>query len=218
MTFGIIIRLQKDGMEIQISFDITDLEKALLTAKAVEKYADSLAIGSPLLYRYGVRAIEAFRETFPEKILLADAKIIEHGKQAAGLLTQAGARWVTVMAGANKNVIHAVCTTAHENGNFVMLDLLDACSLGQSALEAKSMGIDALLLSRPQAQDALKFIDTWDMVRGNSALPIYISGRITKDIADKIKALNPDGIVLDKAIVEAENPEEEAQFFKEMLT
>ena len=206
-------------MKLQISFDLTDLDKAIEIAKQVEPYADSFEIGSLLLFKYWLASLEKIRETFQEKSLLADAKIVDRGKQTVKLLSDAGANWITVMAGTSKNVIHSSCTTAHELGQHVMLDLLDACSQGQSALEAKSMGVDALLVHRSyEEEDTLKFLDEWDMVRGNSNLPIYVSGRMSRDIVDKIKSVNPDGIIISRAITDAENPLEEAKFFKEALS
>jgi 3-hexulose-6-phosphate synthase len=206
-------------MKLQISFDIPDLEKVIAIAKEVEPSADSFEIGSLLLFKYGLAALEKFRKTFPEKVLLADAKIVDRGKPTVTLLASTGIDWITVMAGTNKNVIHSACTTAHELGKLVMLDLLDAASQGQSALEAKSMGVDALLVHRSHdEEDSLKFLDTWDMVRGNSNLPIYVSGKITRDIIDKIKAIKPDGLIIGKAITQADDPAAEAQFFKEALS
>lgn len=206
-------------MKLQISFDLTDLEKAISTAKLVEPYADSFEIGSLLLFKYGLTALEKFRQTFPDKILLADTKIVDRGQQTVTLLAGTGINWITVMAGTSKNVIHSACTTAHDLGKHIMLDLLDAASQGQSALEAKSMGVDALLVHRSyDEEDSLKFLDTWDMVRGNSNLPIYIAGRMSRDIIDKIKSIKPDGVIISKAITDADNPQEEAKFFKEALS
>jgi 3-hexulose-6-phosphate synthase len=201
-------------MKLQIAFDFTDLEKAVDVAKKVADYATILEIGSLLLYKYGVKAVEQFRQTFPDKTLLADAKIVDRGKQAIQLLTLAGADWITVMAGAGKNVIHSAATTAHDLNKHIMLDLLDACSLGQSALEAKTLGVDALLFHKPyEEEDSLMLLDQWQMVRGNTNLPIFISGKITVDLIEKIKAINPDGLVIGKPVLDATNPEEQIKIF-----
>ncbi|OQA33447.1 MAG: 3-hexulose-6-phosphate synthase [Candidatus Dependentiae bacterium ADurb.Bin331] len=173
-----------------------------------------------MLLKHGVKAVEKFRETLPDKTLLADAKIVDRGKNTVTMLVQAGADWVTVMAGTGKEVIHSVATTAHELHKSVMLDLLDACSLGQSALDAKSLGVNALLFHKPyeQKEDPLAFADKWEMVRGNTNLPIFISGKITRESVEKIQILNPDGLVIGKAIIEAPNPAEEAKFFFESFS
>lgn len=101
-------------MKLQIAFDLTDLEKALHSAAQVQEHADILEIGSLLIYRYGVHAIKRFREEFPDKSLLADLKIADRSNEAVLLCIEAGADWVTVMAGTGRNVIHTACTTAHE--------------------------------------------------------------------------------------------------------
>ncbi|MGE0206571.1 MAG: orotidine 5'-phosphate decarboxylase / HUMPS family protein [Candidatus Babeliales bacterium] len=206
-------------MKVQISFDLIDLDKSLEIAKKVEPYIDTFEISSLLLFKYGLSAIEKFKETFPKKTILADAKIVDCGKQTVTMLVQAGAQWITVMAGTNTSVIHSACTTAENLGAKIMLDLLDAASPGQSALEAKSMGVSALLVHRSyEDEDPLKFIDAWDMVRGNSNLPIYVSGKIERSIVDKINSIKPDGIVISKAITHADDPAKEAQFFKEAFS
>lgn len=204
-------------MKLQIAFDLTDLEKAVAIAVNVAPYASILEVGSLLIFQHGVKAIEKFRETFPDKVILADVKIVDRGKQVVTAIAQAGADWVTVMAGTNKDVIHSVCTTAHDLNKNVMLDLLDACSLGQSALEAKSLGVDALLFHKPYEDDSLLFLDKWEMIKGNTTLPIFIAGKINRQIADKIKSINPDGLVIGKAITESSNPAEEAKFFYDMF-
>lgn len=203
-------------MKLQISFDMPDLDKALEIGHKVAPYATILEVGSLLLYKHGVAAIDQFRKTFPDKMVLADAKIVDRGKEAATVLAHAGADWITVMAGTTNEVIHAVCTTAHSLGKKIMIDLLDSHSLGQSALEAKSLGADALLFHKPyEKQESFLFLDKWDMIKGNTNLPVFISGKITRDIIDRIIDIKPDGMIIGRSIVDAANPEEEARFFQE---
>lgn len=204
-------------MKLQISFDLTDLQKALDIASQVAPYASVLEIGSLLLYKYGTQSIEAFRTQFPNAVILVDAKISDRAKEAVTTLSQAGADWVTVMAGTTTNVVHSACTTAHELNKKIMLDLLDASSLGQSALEAKGLGVDALLFHTPHDEEAsLLFLDKWDIVQGNTTLPIFISGKISRTIIDKILSIKPNGIVIGKSIIEAANPAEEAEFYQKI--
>jgi len=204
-------------MKLQISFDLTDLQKALDIAKLVAPYASILEVGSLLLYKYGTQSIEAFRTEFPDSVILVDAKISDRAKEAVTTLAQAGADWITVMAGTTPHVVHSACTTAHDLNKKIMLDLLDASSLGQSALEAKSLGVDALLFHTPHDEEAsLIFLDKWDIVRGNTTLPIYISGKISRSIIHRILSIKPDGIVIGKSVIDSENPAEEAEFYQKI--
>jgi 3-keto-L-gulonate-6-phosphate decarboxylase len=62
----------------------------------------------------------------------------------------------------------------------------------------------------------MAFIEKWEMVRGNTNLPIFVSAKITRSSIEPIMAINPDGIIIGSAIVDAKNPAEEAQFFYEL--
>jgi 3-keto-L-gulonate-6-phosphate decarboxylase len=202
------------NMKLQVSFDMTDLDKALEIASQIAPYTNIFEVGSLLLYKYGTKSIEQFRSRFSDKLIFADAKLIDRGKDTVNLLANAGADWITVMAGTSNHVIHSACTAAHTMNRKIMLDLLDASSLGQSALEAKSLGADALLFHESyDEQESLVFLEKWNLVRGNTNLPIFISGKITRSVIDQILTLKPDGIIIGKPITDAENPAEEAQFY-----
>lgn len=206
-------------MKLQISFDIIDLDKAIEIASDVAQYADIIEIGTILIYHHGTAAIERFREAFPEKTILADTKIVDRGKEVTELFAQAGANWITVMAGTSPNVIHATTTAAHNENVKVMLDLVDSSSIGQSALEAKNLGVDALLFHQPYSeQDSLMFLDKWDMIKGNTTLPIFISAKINRDNVDKIVAIKPDAIIVGLSITSADNSAAEAQYFADLVS
>ena len=94
-----------------------------------------------------------------------------------------------------------------------MLDLLDSSSVGQSALEAQSLGVDAILFHKPADDEGqFTFADIWEMVRGNTKLPL-VAGEITRNSIKDIVAISPHGIVLSKTITAADNPRDEAEFY-----
>ncbi len=205
-------------MKLQIAFDITDLNEALQIADATQEYADVFEVGTLLIYKYGVEAVKQFKEKFPNKIILVDAKIIDQSKDAITLLAQAGADWITLLAGTRRDIIHNACSVAHEYGKKVMLDLVDASSLGQSALEAKSLGVDALLFHKPQTEDAdMIFLEKWDMVKGNTQVPIFITANITRENIAEILSVGASGVVIGKSITGSDNPLEEAAYFSSLL-
>lgn len=206
-------------MKLQIAFDIADLDTAIDLAKMVAEHSDILEIGTLLIYKNGVKAIERFKEEFPQKTLLADTKIIDRGKEAVATMASAGADWITVMAGTGKEVIHSASTMAHQCNIKVMLDLVDASSLGQSALDAKNLGADALLFHQAyDEKDALILLDKWEMVRGNTTLPIFVSAKINRTTIFNILNIKPDGIILGKSIVDADNPAQEAEYFYKLCS
>lgn len=205
-------------MKLQISFDTVDLYKTIEIAKSVSDYTDILEVGIVLIHTYGKKALEEFRAAFPEKTILVDTKIVDRGKQIVQELAPLGVDWITVMAGTRKSVIHATCLEAEKQGIKVMLDLLDSASLGQSALDAKNFGADALVFHQPHdEEESLLFLDKWDMIKGNTSLPIFVSGKIKRDTIAEIMKVNPDGVIIGKSITEADNPAEEAHYFYDLI-
>lgn len=205
-------------MKLQVAFDLTDLDKSLEVTAKIENFVDIIEVGSLLIYKYGDVAVRQFKEKFPQKTILADAKIVDRAKESISLFASAGADWITVMAGTSKNVIHTASTTAHELGKKVMLDLLDASSLGQAALEAQSLGVDALLFHKPADEDEhMLFLDRWDMVKGNTQLPVFIATQVSRENVSEVLAIAPAGIVIGKAIISSEDPQSEAEYFSSLM-
>lgn len=205
-------------MKLQISFDLIDLDKAITIGSEVAQYADIIEVGTILIYHYGITAIKKFKDAFPDKIILADTKIVDRGKEVAELFANAGADWVTVMAGTSPHVIHATTTAAHNENMKVMLDLIDSNSVGQSALEAKNLGADALLFHQPYSEkESLVFLDKWDLIKGNTQLPVFVSAKINRENVDKIVAIRPDVIIVGISITDAENSALEAHYFAELI-
>jgi 3-hexulose-6-phosphate synthase len=205
-------------MKLQIAFDQTDLEQALACADQVQQYTDIFEVGSLLIYKYGEHAVVAFKERFPERIILADVKLVERAKETIALFADAGADWITVMAGTNRNIIYTATQQAHELGKRVMLDLFDASSLGQSALDAKNLGADALLFHQPFKENAqLPLAEQWDMVKGNTAVPVFVAFHGPQElIVKELQTVKPAGIVLGSMVTQAENPQQMAAYFYEL--
>ena len=90
-------------MKLQISYELTDLVKALELAKKTHMFADILEVGTLLIYKEGIKAVETFRQEFPGKEIIADAKISDRSTDAITLFANAGANIISVLAGtANK--------------------------------------------------------------------------------------------------------------------
>jgi 3-hexulose-6-phosphate synthase len=205
-------------MKLQISFDLIDLDKAIAIGSEVAQYADIIEVGTILIYHHGSVAVRRFKDAFPDKTILADTKIVDRGKEVAELFAEAGADWITVMAGTSHHVIHATTTAAHNANMKVMLDLIDSNTVGQSALEAKTLGADALLFHQPYSDtESLVFLDKWDMIKGNTSLPIFVSAKIDRDNVDKVIALRPDVIIVGLSITDAEHSAQEAQYFADLI-
>lgn len=206
-------------MKLQISFDLTDLDKALEIAEQVVNQCDILEISTLLLYKYGLEAVTQFRAKFPQKKLLVDTKLVDCSKSLIPLLAQAGANWITVLAGSSKEAIHTLCKEASKYNIKVLLDLVDASYTAQAAMEAKNLGAHALLFHQSYSQESsLTFIDSWEMVKGNASLPIFMSAEITRENFEGMVSLKPYAMIIGKSIIESANPAQEAHYYYNVLS
>ena len=205
-------------MKLLVAFNSLDLETTLTVARSLEKHIDMFTVGPLLLHKYGVRAVEQFREALPHTPLIVEAQVLEHPQETIELFSEAGADWITVMAGAGQNIITTACNIARNKGTKIILDLADASSVGQSALDAQRFGVDALTFHRPSLDDSrVTFIDRWYMVKGNTELPLYISAHVSRQNVGEILGLEPAGIIIGSPIVNNEHPVEEVLYFSELL-
>lgn len=202
-------------MKLQIAFDVLDLDKCLDIARNVENYADSFEIRSSLLLKYGLQSIEQFKAAFPDKELFVETQIVSHAHDIVPMCLKAGADCISVMAGTSQQIIHGVSTLANQKKKSVTLDLLDANSIGQAAMDAKKLGVDAILYHNiyDNQDEALFAMEEWDELRGNTDLPIYITSNIDRNNIQFIISLEPDVIVIGKTITQSANPIEEAEFY-----
>lgn len=204
-------------MKLFISFNLLDLDKALIIAHEVRDYCDAFEIGPVLLVQYGASALQRFRNEFPQKTIMADTNIAEFEKEYVEIATKSGADWVTVLAGSSNNTIHNTCSAAHSAGKKVMLDLIDTLSAGQSAVDAKAFGLDALIMHNTETNNPFTLIDRWDLVRGNTTLPIFICNYVDRNNIGELIKLDPAGIIIGRAITHSANPREEANHFYNII-
>ena len=204
-------------MKLQISYDFTNLSQALEIAKTTAPFADIVEIGTPLILAEGFNAIVEFKKAFPDKQILADAKIVDRVSDVIPPIAKAGASHITFLYGTSNKVIQKATSIAHKNKTKIVLDLIDPETMGQAARDAQAMNVDLILFHYPhEINDTYDLEADWEMVRGNTDLPIFIASRSAKDINDIIK-LKPQGIVVGKEITQASNPEEKAKYYSELL-
>ncbi|MBN2267567.1 MAG: orotidine 5'-phosphate decarboxylase [Candidatus Babeliaceae bacterium] len=205
-------------MKLFFSFNHNTIEEALKVAQQTEQWCDAFRIGPVLIFHYGIEIIAEFRKQFPQKMIIAESRIIDHEEEIVSLAARAGSDWISVLADAPQSIIRAACVTAHAARTKVIINLPGANSFGQLVLEAASMGADALVFNFvPNCESSDTFFDRWEMVRGNTKLPVYIATAINRDNIQTLLKLEPSGIIVGGAVTEAKNPEQEAQFFHKLV-
>lgn len=206
-------------MKLQISYNFTDLDQALDIARKTVDYADILEVGSLLIYKEGINAIRQFKTNFPQKPIFANVKISENIQSALTLLAQAGANIISILAGIPHNTIKKAADEAKKLDLTLVLDVIDIPDASQISLDAKQLGIDIILVHQPSIEtDPVEFASQIQSIQANTKIPLFITGRIDRSNIQQIINLRPQGIAIGSAIIKADNPHQEAQYFKSLLT
>lgn len=67
-------------MILQVALDLTDIETAISIAeKAARGGAHWLEVGTPLIKKEGMRAVELLKRRFPDRKIVADLKTMDTG-------------------------------------------------------------------------------------------------------------------------------------------
>ena len=129
-------------MKLQVALDTLSLKKALEMLEQLRGIADIAEVGTPMLLRYGRKAVRQFKKACPEMIVLADGKIMDGGEFEADLLFEAGAEIVTVLGAASDSTVRGVIKSAGRHNGKVMADLIEVKDFEKRAKELVSLGVD----------------------------------------------------------------------------
>src|ERR1700730_12467004 len=109
---------------LQLALDFTDLEQALKIAAVAYPYFDLLEIGTPLIIEEGLGALEKLKILYPDKLFLADLKIMDAGHLEAKSGFRRGANVVTVLGLADDSTNQGAIAAAQEYDGYLMADLI----------------------------------------------------------------------------------------------
>src|ERR1022692_567801 len=201
---------------LQVALDVTDLDRALYVASQVIDIADRIEVGTPLLRKHGVFAIQAIRAKFHETILVADCKIMDFGESETKLAIDAGADGVIVQAVAPTETIEAVCRTAQRLGAFAMVDCIGITNMTSLARKLNGLPLSHLIIHKSKDEQTsmgpIRARETLDLAVGNYLAPLAIAGGITAANVSELVALPQiDTLIVGEAIVSSATPQDVAR-------
>ena len=127
--------------QLQIAVDCTSLKEALALADCIYPHYDILEIGTPLLLEEGLGALEAIKERYPDRLYLADVKIMDAGRLEADSAFRRGADIVTALALADDRTIAGALEAADRWGGRVMIDAINCPDPVARAVALEGLGV-----------------------------------------------------------------------------
>ena len=196
--------------KLQIALDNLSFPDAIKALRDVGREVDIIEVGSVLLCAEGKKAVEYIKTMYPDKIVLADAKIADAGNIISSMLFDAGADWTTVICCAELPTIAGALEVAKARGREVQIELTGYWTF-ELAEGWKKVGITQVVYHR--ARDAEAAGTAWrpediDRVRKlcEMGFQVTVTGGITTEYIRLFKDLPVYVFVAGRAIREAKDP------------
>ena len=206
-------------VKLQLALD-GELAAALDLLAETSAHIDIAEVGTPLIYREGMRAVRQIRALHPGLTLLADLKIMDAGDQEAAIAFVAGADIVTVLGLANDATIAGAAQAARNHGKRVMADMMQVAAPLARGRQLLALGCDMLCLHRAHDLQASQAAPFALLAQLRSRLPeaqLAIAGGLTLEALPHILPCQPRIIIVGGAITKSRQPAAMARQFAERI-
>ncbi|MBA3868026.1 MAG: orotidine 5'-phosphate decarboxylase [Anaerolineae bacterium] len=203
---------------LQLALDGT-LEQAVAVLGLVAPLVDIVELGTPLLYREGIRVATHIHHLFPEVTLLADMKILDAGEEEASIAFDAGCQYVTVLGVSPDKTIQGVVAAANRYGSEVMVDMMQVSDPVERGHHLLALGCDYLCVHTAfdQQQVETPLATLKRLRKGLPDASLAVAGGVGLPTVDAILAQNPAIVVVGGAIARAADPAAVTKLLRERM-
>jgi len=206
-------------MNLQLALDFGDSYSLLRIAQEIADYFDWIEAGTPWIMQEGMESVHALRQRLPDKIIVADLKIVDAGDYEAAIGFHAGADIVTVLSMSSNATINGVIKAANDHGGKVLVDMLQEKDIARRIPEVLKMG--AHYIGLHNAYDDLEAgKDPLAEMRVFSRLApsaIVVAGGVGLDNIAEIAEHRPHTIIVGRSVTAAKDPAQAAREMREIL-
>jgi 3-hexulose-6-phosphate synthase len=198
-------------VQLQIALDRIPLERAVTLTALVAEQADWIEVGTSLVKRYGMAAVEAIVEAAGRTPVLADTKTADDARTEMTMCFDAGARAASVLGLTADATVLTCAQVARERGSQVLVDLLGVSPERRSDLLAL-LGTDAHVVWAPHIgkdTQGTTVTPRLDAVLGPWArgLKLAIAGGLTAPAVAALSAGWPDlRVIVGSAVTSSADP------------
>ncbi|MGN8913339.1 3-hexulose-6-phosphate synthase [Anaerofustis butyriciformans] len=206
--------------KLQIALDVKSLEESIEIVKECEEYIDIIEFGTPLAYKYGSEGIKKLKETFKDKKILADFKIMDAGAFETKIAIDAGADIVTVLAVSDNQTIEDSLEEVKKAGKELLVDLICVDNLEERVKYLESIGVDYICVHTGADIQKKGATPLDDLIKVKSLVKntkVSVAGGVKLETLEEINAQNPDVIIVGGGLVNSSTPKETAKKMKEMI-
>ncbi|MEA3457469.1 MAG: 3-hexulose-6-phosphate synthase [Candidatus Thermoplasmatota archaeon] len=178
---------------LQVALDLLNEHRALSIAKeSVKGDKDCwLEAGTPLIKSEGMEIVRKLKQTFSNRMIVADMKIMDTGALEVEMATKAGADVVCVLAASDNSTIDDALKSARKYGSKIMADLIGVKDKITRAKELEKLGVDFLCvhIGIDEQMMGKKPVEVLESIVKKTGIPVAVAGGINSETAsDAVKA------------------------------
>jgi 3-dehydro-L-gulonate-6-phosphate decarboxylase len=206
---------------LQIALDNQSMDDAYRTTRLIANEVDIIEVGTILCVAEGVRAVRDLKALYPDRIVLADAKIADAGKILARMCFEANADWITVICCADINTAKGALAVAKEFGGDVQIELTGFWTWEQ-AQAWRDAGIEQVVYHR--SRDAQAAGVAWSEADINAikrladmGFKVTVTGGLALEDLPLFKGIPINVFIAGRSIRDAADPVAAAREFKRVI-
>ena len=194
---------------MQLALDFVDLHRAVNVAQlAVPAGVDWVEAGTPLIKSEGLDAVRELKRLFPDKVIVADMKIMDAGRTEVEVAAKAGAGIVDVLGTATDATI-AECVQAGKNyGAKIAVDLIAVADPVARAVQAEALGAHYISV-HVAIDEQMRGRDPFAILAAVSQavkVPVGVAGGVNSETAAAAVAHGAAYVIVGGAITKAKDP------------
>ena len=204
-------------MKLQVALDLVDLDNAMQIAKeSVRGGVDWIEAGTPLIKNEGMKSVKVLKETFPDKVVVADLKTMDTGFLEVELAAKQGADVVSVLGIADDATIKGAVEAGEKYHVKIMADLIGVSDLENRAKELEDLGVDYVLVHTgiDQQRKGQSPLDNLKNVSKEINIPYAVAGGLDKDSIDQVKDMGAEVAIVGGSITSVEDPKKASEDLK----
>jgi 3-hexulose-6-phosphate synthase len=206
-------------MKLQIALDTCNPKEALAILHDVADYIDVIEVGTPMIIEYGMEPVRAISKEFPNKLVLADTKIMDAGEYEADIAFKAGAQIVTIMGITHDETIKGAVKAAKNGNGKVLADMMCVQNLEERAKELVELGVDYICVHTAfDVQNKQSPFDSLSRVQNKvGSQHSAIAGGINIHSVDKVIPFKPEIMIVGNGITGQHDRRKTAKMIKQLL-
>ncbi len=196
-------------MKLQLALDTLSMADSIALTEKVRDYIDIIEIGTPFIMEYGMEAVRNFRKRFPEKEILADAKIMDAGELESRAAFEAGADYVTVLGVTDILTVESCVQTATKYGKKIVVDMICVEDIPAKIRQLETAGAHCLAVHTgvDQQKAGRKPIDDLRLMKEHCKIAeIFVAGGISLETIPLYAELSPEVLIVGGGICSADDP------------